>query len=201
MAKPIVLNHGGAVSQFDFSKVDRKKLYGRRVRMNLDPAGERCANADLTDDGWRLIRRGMASQGYFDQDGNYLSSRDLVGLDADGNPLERVGSTLGTETALEGPIAPEVLLDMKISSVYALDALEVDAALQQALEAGQIFRFAFNYRSDFLAECAVLLQNGEGVFALVGQPTESEWCELDQPPPPPVFEEEEEDDDLDFEMF
>jgi len=201
MAKPIVLNHKSTISKMDVSKVDRKKLYGRRVRMNIDPSGETCERANLTDDGWILVRRGMASQGYFDAEGTYISSRELIGLSVDGSPLERVSGTLGVETPLEGPVKPDVLLDMKISSVYALDIIELDPALQQALNAGQIFKFAFNYRSDFLSETAILLQNKEGIFALVGQPTNSEWSELDQPPPPPVFEEEEDDDELDFEMF
>lgn len=201
MAKTIIVESEGVTSHFDFSKVDRKKLYGRRVRMNLDPAGAPCARAELTDDGWMLIRSGMASQGYFSESGDYLSSRDLVGLSDDDSPLEPVPSTLGVSTPLEGPIEPEALLDMRINSVYALEPLELAPGLQEQLEAGKLFRFAFNYRSDYQAEIGVLLQNREGVFVLVGQPAESEWCALDQAPPPAVFEDDEADDDLDFEMF
>ena len=71
MAKPIILSHGGAVSKFDFSKIDRKKIYGKKTRMNLDPSGEVCARADLPDDGWMLVKRGMSAQGYFDEAGAF----------------------------------------------------------------------------------------------------------------------------------
>ena len=201
MAKPIILNHGGAVSKFDLSKVDRKKVYGKKVRMNLDPTGEVCASAELPDDGWMLVRRGMAAQGYFDAAGKFLSSRDLKGLDTDGNALPLVASTLGAEQPLEGPIAPEELLDLKVSSIYALTALEISDALSSALDGGKIFRFSFNYRADYRAEVGVLLKNKAGIFALIGVPTESDWCELDQPQPVISFEEEEDSDDLDFDMF
>jgi hypothetical protein len=201
VAKPIILNHGGAVSTFDHSKVDRKKIYGKKVRMSLDPTGEVCASADLPDDGWMLVRRGMAAQGYFDDAGRFLSSRDLKGLDEDGNVLASVSSTLGVEQSLEGPIEPEELLDLKVSSIYALTPLELSDALSSALDGGKLFRFSFNYRTDFQAEVGVLLKNKIGVFALVGMPVESDWCELDQPQPVISFEEEEDSDDLDFDMF
>lgn len=201
MAKPIILKHAGAVSTFDHSKVDRKKVYGKKVRMSLDPTGEVCASADLPDDGWMLVRRGMAAQGYFDEAGKYLSSRDLKGLDADGSALAPVPSTLGVEQPLEGPIGSEVLLDLKVSSIYALTPLEVSDALSSALDGGKLFRFSFNYRTDYQAEVGVLLKNKVGVFALVGLPVESDWCELDQPQPVIRFDEEEDSDDLDFDMF
>ena len=73
--------------------------------------------------------------------------------------------------------------------------------VDSALDGGKIFRFSFNYRADYRAEVGVLLKNKAGIFALIGVPTESDWCELDQPQPVISFEEEEDSDDLDFDMF
>ena len=58
MAKPIIIESQGKVSQFDFSKLSRSKLYGRRQRVALDPSGERCKRAALTADGSLLMRLG-----------------------------------------------------------------------------------------------------------------------------------------------
>ena len=200
MAKPIILNHQGFLSTFDHRKVDRSKIYGKKVRMHLDPSGESCASAELPDDGWMIVRRGMSAQGYFDESGRFLSSRDLTGLDSEGHALPSVPSTLGADQILEGPIAPEALLDLKVSSIYALTPLELSDALRTELESGKLFRFAFNYRTDYRAEVGVILKNQAGLFALVGQPVESDWCELDQPQPVLSFDEDD-SDDLDFDMF
>ena len=51
-----------------------------------------------------------------------------------------------------------------------------------------------------LANLAFLMANKEGVFALVGQPSSSEWCTLETQVV--TFEDDDDDDDdLDFEMF
>ena len=55
----------GQTSQFDFQKVDRSKLYGKRQRVALDPNGQPCHRGELMADGSTLLRRGMSAQGYF----------------------------------------------------------------------------------------------------------------------------------------
>ena len=44
--------------------------------------------AALTTDGLYLLQSGMTAQGYFDETGRSLQKSQLVGLDADGQPLE-----------------------------------------------------------------------------------------------------------------
>ena len=198
MAKPIVVEYQGETSRFDFSKLARKKLYGSRRRIPLDKSGEPCKRAALTDDGRFLIQSGMSAQGYFTEDNRWVPNGELQGIDANGAVVEKVPSTLGEAQPLE-KTTPQVLLDHKLSSVYLLDAQDIDPQLQSALASGDIFQFAFNYRADFRAEAGFLLENKEGYFALVGVPTTPTWIETTAPPP--VLEEEEDDDDLDFEMF
>ena len=60
----------------------------------------------------------------------------------------------------------------------------------------------FNYREDYHEEAGYLIANKEGIFMIVGNPTESEWLVLDQIPEDTFNEEDfENQDELDFEMF
>lgn len=201
MPRSIIVSYHGHDSEFGFKKLNRGKLYGRRLRIVLDPAGEPCERAELTDDGSTLLRVGMTAQGYFDPDQRWIPSRDLVGLDEDGNPVEAIPSTLGRSQTLEGPIAPEEVLDVQVKSVYLLDPVELTDDLREALDSGQLFRFPFNYRTDYHADVGILLANEDGAFALVGNPVESEWCQLAQAGPQDFSDEDDIDADLDFEMF
>lgn len=200
MAKPIIVTWGGVQSTFDHEKLDRAKLYGKRQRQILDPYEQRCERAELSRDGTLLIRAGMTAQGYFDEIGTWIPSSRLVGLDAEGNPLPHVGSTLGEAQELVGPVAPEEVLDLSVRSVYTLDPKGLDPKLEAELRAGKVFRFKFSYRGGYDTEQAFLVCNNGAFFALVGSPATSEWCELQTT----VADDGGADDDgdeLDFEMF
>lgn len=200
VAKSIVVTLGGVESSFGLEKLDRAKLYGRRERRPLDPEGRRCERAELTRDGALLVRAGMTAQGYFDEAGAWIPNRDLVGLDREGKPLPQVPSTLGVAQPLEGPIAPESVLDLAVRTVYVLDPEQLDPALAEQLKGGAAFRFAFNYRADYQAETGILVANDTGFFALVGRVTTPTWASLELPAPA-SFDAAEDDDELDFEMF
>lgn len=201
MAKAIVVERDGKTSTFAFTKVDRAKLYGRRRRVALDPAGEPCTRAALNEDGSLILRPGMTAQGYFDENQRWLPLKDLVGLDAEGKALEVKPSTLGEPVPLKGPLPAQDLLEVRVSSVYALDPESLDEGLRAELAAGALFRFPFNYRPGWEAGEAWLVANMEGdAFALVGGRVAPEWCE------PKVLaplegDDEDLDDELDFEMF
>ena len=68
-----------------------------------------------------------------------------------------------------------------------------------SLKSGEVYRFTFNYRSDYNAETAYLVGNKEGYFALIGNPGLSEWCKLETVAVETY--DDGDDDDLDFEMF
>lgn len=199
MAKPIVLSLGGQESKFSHKRVDRAKLYGRRQRVPLDPAQQRCKRAELTDDGAVLVRTGMTAQGHFDAEDRFVPRSELVGLDAEGKPLELVKSTLGVAQELKRA-EPEELLDLSVISVYMLDPVEVTDELAAELKQGTLFRFRFNYRDDFNAETAFLVSNADGTFAIIGDPVTPEWSQLEQLAEE-KYEETGDPDDLDFEMF
>lgn len=199
MARQIVLQFDGAEVAFDFSAVDRTRLYGRKRRVPLDRSGQPCTRASLTRDGSVLIRAGMTAQGFFDDAGIWIPNAELVGLDAEGKALPKIESTLGVPVALE-QAKPQDLLDHAIGTLYALGG-DPPAGLLTRLKAGEVFRFPFNYRADWRGEVGFLVHStgDDMLYALVGKPTPPTWCALDTPPPPIV--DESADDDLDFEMF
>ncbi|MBX3250199.1 MAG: hypothetical protein KF901_23675 [Myxococcales bacterium] len=202
MARQVIVSLGGAKSTFDIAKVDRSKLYGQRKRLHLDPEGRPCTRAALTEDGSTLIQSGMTAQGYFDSAGRWVPNKELVGLDAEGNPLPEVPSTLGVEQKLEGPVPPERVLDLRVLSVYALDPVEVDDALLASLRNGDVYALPFNYRADYRAEDALLLANDAGdAFALVGYLTDPAWRDPEERIPTFEADDGDDDGDLDFEMF
>ena len=199
MARTIVVSLDGKESTFAFSRLDRKKLYPTKKRIPLDTDGEACQRATLTDDGSMLVTSGMTGQGYFDQGGRWVQNSELVGLDTDGNAVEKQPSTLGVAQALS-EVEPEALLDAAVTTVYMLDPDEIDGDLQTKLDEGAIFRFAFNMRADYHLETAYLLSNDNGTFVLLGDTYDVPWCALDAPVMP-IDDDEDDDDELDFEMF
>lgn len=200
MARAIVLNHAGADSRFDFKKLERKALYGGRRRVALDAGGAPCQRASLTRDGRFLLRSGMTSQGYVTAGGRWVPNGDLVGLTPAGEPVEAQPSTLGVSQALE-EVPARQLFDLRVTTTYMLSPQHVEAPLAEALAAGKVFRFAFNYRQDFRAETAFLVQNEAGYFAVIGVPAPPAWVEPAAAPPPLVDDAEDDGDELDFEMF
>jgi hypothetical protein len=147
----------------------------------------------------------MTAQGYHDEHGRWWPVDELVGLDADGREVSRVASTLGVEVELEGPLPAQGLLDLRVQSVYALTPDEekgLDNDLRVELDEGRLFRFPFSYRDGYKRDEAWLLANDTGVYAIIGQPTRPEWCELTKLPRPDELDTEDDlDDEIDFEMF
>ncbi len=199
MAKGVVVALDGKVSSFQIEKIERAKLYGVRRRLVVDGEGRACSRASLTDDGQVLLRAGMTAQGWFDTDGRQVEQKAIGAEDADGKLLDLVPSTLGVEQSLEGPIDAREVLDLSLTAVYRITPEELDEALAESLSNGQFWRFAFNYRPDYRSETGYLVQNGDGIFALVGTPASARYLEPQAPPPP--VDDDEEEGDLDFEMM
>ena len=199
MSKGVIVSVGGKASAFRIEKLDRTRLYGSRRRVPIDASGRPCSRASLTSDGRVLLRSGMSAQGWFDADGRQIEQKAIAAIDEQGNPLELVPSTLGVEQPLEGPVDPRDALDLAITAVYRAEAEDLDAALAQSLERGEVWRFRFNYRPDYRGETAFLLQNGEGVFILVGTPCPAPFLEPAASAPP--ADDCEDEGYLDFEML
>ena len=177
MAKQIVLNLGGKTSTFDFKKITRAGLMGKTSRRVLDPEGKVCERAKVTEDGSLLLRSGMTSQGYFLRSSHkWIPNKELVGVDAVGRPIEEVPSTLGEPQELAGPVEIEDFLDLKVASLYALDAVEFDSGLNKSLGKGDIYQFLFNTRADYEGQSAYLIMGKDGLpYAVIGNQTGVDW--------------------------
>ncbi|PSI00585.1 MULTISPECIES: hypothetical protein [Synechococcus] len=200
MAKPVILIHNDIASNFQLQKLERSKLYGCKRRIPVDEDGEPCVRASLTEDGEVIILSGMAAQGWFDDLGRQVEASEIGAQSSDGIALELVLSTLGVSQPLEGPVSPMEVLDLAVSSVYQLTADTISDELAASLTSGEVWRFRFNYRSDFLAETAYLLANDAGIFALIGQPATAPYLQLNAIPPVEAAEGED-TEDVDFEML
>jgi hypothetical protein len=199
MAKPIIVSLSGKESSFALAKVERSKLYPTRKRVPLDGNGVPCSRAAMMSDGNIVLRSGMTAQGYFTAAGRWVAKEELVGINPDGSVAELKPSTLGVAQVLEGPVPARDLLDLKVDGVYVLEPESVDAALLASLQQGNLYRFPFNYGTDYNCETAYLVANEDGVFAVVGNPVVPAWVEeatvyVAEP-------EEETAGDLDFEMM
>ena len=199
MAKGRVLSLDGHVSSFQLEKIERARSYGVRRRLAVDDMGRTCSRAALTDDGQVLLRAGMTAQGWFDTDGRQIEQKAIGAEDADGRPLDLVPSTLGVEQSLVGPVDAREVLDVSLTAVYRVTPDELDEALARSLADGQFWRFAFNYRPDYRSETGYLVQNADGIFALVGTPAPARYLEPQAPPPP--VDDDDDEGDLDFEMM
>ena len=202
MAQTILVKFNDEVSEFGLTRVQRDKIYGKRVRMIVDEEGNACKTAALTRDGAALLPTGSMAMVYLNDDFELCSRAELTPVDENGVPREAVPSTLGVEQKLIGPINPKRVLDHIAKSVYELDPITLDETLRTNLEAGEIFETTFNYRKGFDSAPAFLVKNDEGFFAIVGEETHFDFLHPDQVE---GIEEDGEDpfddDDLDFSMF
>lgn len=200
MAQGIIVNLGGEVSEFSLTRVDREKLYGKKMKVVVDEAGAPAVSALLTGDGSALIPPGGTASLHVDDTYNCVERSALQAVDKDGKPLAPVPSTLGVEQPLT-EVSPRTVLDHVVTALYQLDPTKLGDALRAALDAGRVFQTRFNYRDDFDDSPAFLLKNEAGTFALVAQPTPFPFIQRDAPPPLPDAEDAEDADDLDFGMM
>jgi hypothetical protein len=200
MAKTINLTYGGETAVFAYKPIDRSVLYGKRRRVAFDLDGNECAKASLLADGSLLIRSGMTAQGYFTPDNTWVPQGELEAINADGTTPELLPTTVGENVAAE-KISPSEALNIRFDTTYSLEAEDLPAGLKKELDAGSIFRFPFNPRSDYEMETGVLVSNENGYFALIGQQVQYEFSALASIVSVADEAASDSSDDLDFEMF
>jgi hypothetical protein len=204
MGRGIVVGFNGESSEFELAKVERDKLYGRKVRLVVDEQGRVCKPALLTRDGSAVAPPGCVAHLYVDERFEAIERDELKAVDEKGNPVELVKSTLGVEQVLTGPVDPSRVLDCQVVSTYTLTPTKLGDALKAGLDGGGIYETRFNYRDDYSAETCFLLKNEAGYFALVANPLEYEFLGreiLAQAPAAAPDDDEGAEDELDFSMM
>jgi hypothetical protein len=200
MAKGLVVTFESETSTFGLSKVDRDRLYGKKERVVVDDAGEACAPAHLTTDGAAIIPSGGLAYAYVDEGFDSVERSELQAVDANGQPLSIVPSTLGVPQPAAAVDARRVL-DHFVTAVYQLDPEAVGPKLLAALDAGQVFETRFNYRDDYADSPCFLVKNDKALFALVASASAFEWVAQEAPAVELEPEAAEADAELDFNMI
>jgi hypothetical protein len=125
----------------------------------------------------------------------------LVGVDSDGNKVEKVPSIYDQKVMLREASLDEYL-SMAVKSVYQLQIDENKEVLLNELNNGKLYYFVYNYRADYEGDDAFLISNGTDVFAITGMKSDLEFIGLEDNEQELVPEEiEAVEDDMDFAMF
>jgi hypothetical protein len=204
MAKPLVVNLGGADFPLDLSKVERSDLYGFIEVETLDEQGRRCTLATLADDGKTIIGTSGSAIAMLTPEGNWVERRTLIPTDNQGQAIKPVSSSYSAPVPLSKKATIEEYLGHNIRSVYQVTA-EVDLApLMGELKKGTIFRFPYSFRGGLEPDAGFLLLAADGTpFLAIGTPTKLEMIGLDQTAG--VVDDEDaggdEDNALDFSMM
>lgn len=199
MAREIIVNLNGKTSKFGFSKISREKVYGSKKTVLVDDDNNPCVRGIIPIDGDVIIPKGGASGIYVNDNFEMFSRKDLEMYDSSGEKMELIPGTLNVEQKAE--IAEQQrLLDHTINSIYSLEPSEIDESIQKELDDGKILETNFNYYSGYNSSNLFILKTGEGIFGLVGEPTNFEYSSREV-----LIEEDEEEeaeiDDLDFGMI
>jgi hypothetical protein len=176
MARSIIVKFNGQDSKFNFKKISRSVLYGKKKRIFLDEQKKECTTAKIDTKYGVLIHSGDASSVYIDDQNNYINKEEISGMDEDGKIVERYLSTLDISQELK-KINEQYVLDFNCSSLYQLKEETLEKDLDDSLKNGDFYKFDFNYYSDFNVETGILMKNELGYFALIGKEIEIPWID------------------------
>ena len=201
MAREICIALNGKSSKFGFSKISREKMYGSKKTVVVDANNNPCVRGIIPIDGDVIIPKGGTSTIYVNDNFEMFSRKDLEMYDSAGEKMEQIPGTLNVEQKAE-IVDQQRLLDHAITSVYSLEPSEIDDATQKELDDGNILETIFNYYAGYNISNLFIMKTAEGIFGLVGEPTNFEYCSHDAGEV--VVEEDEEEagfDDMDFGML
>jgi hypothetical protein len=201
MARQAEFSFSGKSIKAELKKVDRKKIYGWSTIEVYDENGSKCSLAGLSE-GSYVMPSGSSSLVSLNSKGETVSKNTLVGVNLDGEKVEKVPSIYDQKVILREASIDEYL-SMAVKTVYQLNIEENKEALLGELNEGKIYYFVFNYREDYEGDDAFLLSNENEIFAVTGLSSDLEFIGLEDNEKELVAEAEEvvEEDDLDFAMF
>ena len=201
MARTAEFSINGLSIVAELKKVDRKKIYGWSSIEVYDENKSKCKIAGLAD-GCYILPSGSTSLVTLNTKGEVVSKSDMVGLDFNGKPVDKVPSVYDRTVMLREATVDEYL-SLSVKSVYQLSIAEKKEDFLTVLNAGKIFYFVFNYREDYEGDDAFLLSSGNEIFAITGMLSDPEFVGLQDNEQELVVEDTEatEEDDFDFAMF
>jgi hypothetical protein len=201
MARQINFTYNGAGLNAVLKKVDRKKIYGWSNTEIKDDQGALCSLASIVD-GNLILPSGATSLVALDEKGEMIDKSTLVGVNQEGQKVEKVPSVYDQEVVLREATMEEYF-NLGVKAVYQLESELIDGTISEALKGGKILYFVYNYRADYEGDDAFLIYAEDTFFAITGKCAEFEFIGLEDNETELVAEEstEEEGEDLDFAMF
>ncbi|MAP36138.1 MAG: hypothetical protein CL698_00560 [Chloroflexi bacterium] len=175
MAREIIIEFDNQISKFSFSKISREKLYGWKKTSVVDRNSQPCILGSIPLQGDVIIPKGGISAHYVTDDYKIIPKNELEVFGNDGEKLERKPSTLGVPQKSK-KVDSQALLDHRITSIYSLEPTEFDDATIKRLENGEIISAPFNYTASFNETSIFLLKTEKGIFGLVGETANLEYC-------------------------
>ena len=201
MARQAEFSFSGKSIKAELKKVDRKKIYGWSTIEVYDQNESKCKLAGLAE-GQYVLPSGSTSLVTLNTKGEAVSKSTLIGVDHEGNKVEKVPSVYDEKVVLREATIDEYL-SMAVKTVYQLNIEENKDSILNELNTGKLYYFIFNYRADFEGDDAFLISDGNEIFAITGKCAELEFIGMDDNEQELVLEEaqETEEDDMDFAMF
>ena len=201
MAREICIALNGKSSKFGFSKISREKVYGSKKTVVVDGNNNPCVRGIIPIDGDVIIPKAGTSTIYINDNFEMFPRKDLEMYDSAGEKMELLPGTLNVEQKAE-IVDQQRLLGHFITSVYSLEPSEIDDSIQKELDSGSILETVFNYYAGYSMSSLFIMKTAEGIFGLIGEPTNFEYSSHDAGE---VVVEEDEDeaglDDMDFGML
>ena len=143
MARQAEFLFSGKSIKAELKKVDRKKIYGWSTIEVYDENGSKCSLAGLSE-GSYVMPSGSSSLVSLNSKGETVSKNTLVGVNLDGEKVEKVPSIYDQKVILREASIDEYL-SMAVKTVYQLNIEENKEALLGELNEGKIYYFVFNY--------------------------------------------------------
>jgi hypothetical protein len=203
MAKSIKFSFSGASFMASVEKVDRDKVYGYVEEEILDSSGKVCTYGNLLEDGRTIFLPGATALKVVNEKNEEMNKAELKTVYLDGTPAVLVPAVSETGASLE-TASLEDLFDLEVGSVYQLEfeSLDERKKAEAMLSGDKLYRFTFNYRSDYEGADAILLASEAGIFVLTGHSVTFEYqanstLQFTELEPEPSTEEEE----MDFGML
>lgn len=182
MPRSLTFTHQDEQLICEIQTVDRSKLYGSVSVETLDMDNRRCEIATLAIDGKTLIPNGGTALGYVNNDGEWISRKDLVAVDPDGEPLPEVESSFDSPQQLGKTVSTEEFLNHSIRLLYLLKPeSSVPDSLKESLAHGDIHRIEFSYRGGVDTDPAfILMGEDDAIWMMVSEENKVQYTGLEQ---------------------
>ena len=201
MARTIQFTIDGESYPLEVIKLERDKLYGWSEVEARNAHGELCSSVHYHPATGTILPSGTLTSGTITPAGEWVDRSQLKAINREGKEAPLVESSFKAPIELAATVSIDTFLEHRITSVYTLQGESgVPELIRAVSNSPEIYTFPFNYRTDYEASPAFLMEKGGELFMLIGQKMELTFISFNEPEP--IVEVTDTDvDELDFSMF